>query len=356
MNEGAHHAEVFDIGDAVRPIRGETDCGDAALVVAAGCGIVFALVGGLGHGAAAADAAARCVESIGENAQRDLPAIFAAAHDRLRGGRGAVAAIGRVFPATREAELAAIGNVGISWARGERTHGLSAAVSVPGVLGSAFHRVRPQRVDLEPGDLVVLHTDGIRGRIDALPLRLLPARDAAAEVVAAHGAEDDDAGCIVVRALTAGERAPRSTPAAGRAASSGVVQMRLSLLCEGDAQIAAFEARRFGARIGLGGRAQWEVGIAAAELATNAFKHGVEGVLTLRHAQEPEEAMIIEVADRGEGIPDDARGPGAGVMLRRPGEGLGVGLGSVHRLMDEVEVYSVPGQGTRVVARKRIVI
>jgi serine/threonine-protein kinase RsbT len=112
--------------------------------------------------------------------------------------------------------------------------------------------------------------------------------------------------------------------------------------------------------VGLAPRAQWEASIVASELATNVLKYGGHGTLTLRHVQTPREALVLEVADEGDGIADIGSalidGYSGGTQLlpdrRRNGQGLGVGLGTVHRLSDEVTIDSAPGRGTRVVVWK----
>ncbi len=53
-------------------------------------------------------------------------------------------------------------------------------------------------------------------------------------------------------------------------------------------------------------RSQWEAGIAAAELASNALKYGNEGVLTLRVMRGEVSELVIEMSDRGLGLPRDA--------------------------------------------------
>jgi anti-sigma regulatory factor (Ser/Thr protein kinase) len=62
--------------------------------------------------------------------------------------------------------------------------------------------------------------------------------------------------------------------------------------------------------------------------------------------------LVIEVSDRGLGLPRDAaRNPQQQPLSSR--NGLGVGLESVRRLMDDLEIQSFPKRGTRLVARKR---
>jgi serine/threonine-protein kinase RsbT len=70
--------------------------------------------------------------------------------------------------------------------------------------------------------------------------------------------------------------------------------------------------------------------------------------------------VVIEVVDQGHGIGDvgaaitDGWSEGGRLTPERvaAARGLGVGLGSVHRMMDQVEIETDPGRGTRIVARK----
>ncbi len=58
----------------------------------------------------------------------------------------------------------------------------------------------------EEGDVLLLYSDGVRSRFDALALRLLEARAAAEDVVATAGRDNDDASCLVVRAVAPSAR------------------------------------------------------------------------------------------------------------------------------------------------------
>ncbi len=86
------------------------------------------------------------------------------------------------------------------------------------------------------------------------------------------------------------------------------------------------------------------------ELGTNLMKHAGGGTLVLQVL--PGKALEVLSLDVGPGIQDPDRcfsdgystGPGMGT-------GLGTGLGAVRRLSSARDIYSVPGQGTAVMAR-----
>lgn len=317
---------------------GEHVAGDVCFVSHRPSGPVLALIDGLGHGEGAAVAAQRCADSFKKHADLGLNEMLAMAHRDLRGTRGAVATVARIRSTERSLEVAGVGNASAVLFQ-EHGSTRQTPIITPGVLGSAFRSTTVQRLPFEIGSMLVLHSDGLRSRFDALSLRLVTAQAAAEELVGGFGKASDDAGCIVARGVSADQQLFSKPPS-----SDSSNERRLALRRTGDAQVAANEARKFAAELGFSTRVQWEIGIAAAELASNAVKYGQEGVLMLRLAREPQPALLLEVSDRGAGMGNHAPAP--------PKSGLGVGLESVRRLMDEVEVRSIDGLGTRVTAKR----
>jgi anti-sigma regulatory factor (Ser/Thr protein kinase) len=329
---------VVDIGASVVPIHGEKVSGDVVRTRALDeHRILIVVVDGLGHGPAAFDAASKCADVLERTIDAGLAAAFAEAHRELRSGRGAVAGVVIVDAERAVAEVAVLGNIAVRTmgVRGDAQRS-STAISTPGVLGSAFRRVHVERFDLEAGDVIVVHSDGVRSRFEPLRVRAADAQSAAEEIVANEGRAHDDASCVVVRLLPSSSALPsrRPLPPTG-------VGIDLPIRRQDDVQVVATSAREFAAGLGLGGRGSWEIGIAAAELAQNVLKYGVEGLLTLRTDGE---SLVVEAVDRG---------PGFGAAGSRPG--LGEGLAAVTRLMDSSEVLSTP-LGARVIAKKRLAV
>lgn len=109
--------------------------------------------------------------------------------------------------------------------------------------------------------------------------------------------------------------------------------------------------------MGFSARASREVGIAAAELATNIVHHADKGELEI---EVTEDRACLTATDDGPGIDN----PGAalrdrfsrGRMQADPDEpllSLGCGLGAVERLMTTLKFEHRPGGGTVVRATKR---
>jgi anti-sigma regulatory factor (Ser/Thr protein kinase) len=334
----------------VRPLASETVAGDACLVDTWSRGVVVAAVDGLGHGPAAATAAAAFLDCLRGALAAPLGQTLEAAHRALLKTRGAVATVARFDELAGTVEVAGIGNVTALLASGvaEAKH----LVVPAGVLGGAFRTVVSQVVDFAEGDLLVLHTDGVRSRIALDGLRALAPDAIARTIVTKYGRPSDDAGCVV--AVGGAATLPRAVPELSRDLDALTIAVRTP----GDAECCAVEARRFAARHGFAVKAQWQVGIAVSELATNVLKFAPEGALTVRFAMDPRERIVLEMSDRGRGMADaraaadDGFSEGARLTAdqpRRPGQGLGVGLGTVHRMMDDVVVETSPA-GTRVVA------
>ena len=123
----------------------------------------------------------------------------------------------------------------------------------------------------------------------------------------------------------------------------------------------AAEGKRFAGVLGFDAKAQGEVAICIAELVSNVAKFAGTGTLKLSAILEPRAGMQIVVEDAGPGISDPTSvfedGFSEGRKLdpgtpRRSGQGLGVGLGAVARMMSHVEMVNVPQRGLRVVALK----
>jgi len=95
---------------------------------------------------------------------------------------------------------------------------------------------------------------------------------------------------------------------------------------------------------------QTKVITAASELARNTLTHGGGGHARLCEVSNGRRTGVrVEFVDRGPGIADLAEALMDGFTT---GTGLGLGLSGARRLVDEFEIDSVPGEGTRVTVVK----
>lgn len=123
---------------------------------------------------------------------------------------------------------------------------------------------------------------------------------------------------------------------------------RLYVGAEPDVAEAMRQTRRMAEALGFAAVQVSYIATVATELASNLFIHGGGGTF---EAVELELGAGIElrVADHGPGIAD------LGLAMRDGYStvgGLGCGLPGAKRLMDEFEIETAPGRGTRITARK----
>ena len=114
---------------------------------------------------------------------------------------------------------------------------------------------------------------------------------------------------------------------------------------------ARLTARALAEAIGFERFATYDVATSVSELANNLFFHAAcGGLITLVSITRNSEIGIEVIAeDYGPGIPDVNLALRDGFSTNR---GLGGGLPGVERLMNDFEIASTVGVGTRVVARK----
>ena len=117
-----------------------------------------------------------------------------------------------------------------------------------------------------------------------------------------------------------------------------------------DCLAAQESVRRVVLTLGFSGNVSEEINLVVTELAANLIKHAGRGTLSARPVEHGGRCGIeIEAADQGPGIGDVERSFTDGFSTAGS---LGYGLGTVNRLMDEVDVNSAAGCGTRIFCRR----
>jgi anti-sigma regulatory factor (Ser/Thr protein kinase) len=181
----------------IRPITGETECGDVFGAVETDVAVTGVLCDGLGHGPLAASAAREAVAAVLEDPLAEPAALLERAHRRMAHTRGG--AVGVVQAAGQVARFAGLGNVAaVILADGTR----KSMVSVPGIAGHQARTIRQFEYNVPPGAAIILHSDGISGRWEPAALPGLNARDplvVAAALLAQAGSRRDDAGVLVLK-------------------------------------------------------------------------------------------------------------------------------------------------------------
>ena len=119
---------------------------------------------------------------------------------------------------------------------------------------------------------------------------------------------------------------------------------------EGDVVTARKVAREVASRIGFGLTDVTRIVTAVSELARNVITYAGSGAMLWQElGTEKDVGIELAFQDNGPGIADIREAMQEGFST---GAGLGMGLPGSKRLMDEMEVHSVVGAGTRVIIRK----
>lgn len=131
-------------------------------------------------------------------------------------------------------------------------------------------------------------------------------------------------------------------------------ELRVTIRGEMDVTRAVLDAGRFAKECGFAEAASMMISTAVSELARNILRHGGgRGELRLARVEDGHRSGVrVNARDSGPGIADVDRAledhfSSAGT--------LGLGLPGVKRMMDEFEIESEPGEGTRVSVCKWLV-
>jgi negative regulator of sigma-B (phosphoserine phosphatase) len=194
---------VLERGVAGQAHEGEGRSGDLAVFAPTARGGLVAVIDGLGHGDAAADAAEQASAIIHAHSDEPPQRLLDRCHEELRRTRGAVMTLAWFDLEKRTMEWTGVGNVEARFVRaaagGNARH--DSPVVLGGVVGYNLPQVRMGTVELEPGDAVALATDGVAADYSASLEPGIQAQQLAERVLERHGKGTDDALAVVVRYL-----------------------------------------------------------------------------------------------------------------------------------------------------------
>jgi phosphoserine phosphatase RsbX len=197
--------EAVEWGVATRCRRGEATSGDLGVVTLLPDGALVAGIDGLGHGREAARAARQAAEVVRQSQTQDLVLLVERCHAAMRGTRGAAISLAFVSASESAMTWLGVGNVEGRVLSGDRS------VSRPkgslalgrGVPGHELPAVRPARLEVRPGDVLVLATDGIQSTFaDSLDISG-STQTISERILANHWKRPDDALVVAVRYLGA---------------------------------------------------------------------------------------------------------------------------------------------------------
>jgi serine/threonine-protein kinase RsbT len=119
---------------------------------------------------------------------------------------------------------------------------------------------------------------------------------------------------------------------------------------ENDIVMARKVVREAATALGFGLTDVTRIVTAASELTRNIYHYAKHGVMRWCYLDEAARVGLeLAFVDSGPGIPDIAKAMESGYST---GKGMGLGLPGSKRLMDEMTIESVVGEGTTVIVRK----
>jgi negative regulator of sigma-B (phosphoserine phosphatase) len=194
---------VLERGVAGLAHEGEGRSGDLAVFAPSARGGVLAVIDGLGHGDAAADASEAAAAVIEAHADEDPQRLLDRCHTELRHMRGAVMTLAWFDLGERTMSWTGVGNVEarLMRAAGGPHARHDSPVVLGGVVGFNLPQVRLGTVALEPGDAVVMATDGVAADYSISLEPGITAQELADRVLERHGKGTDDALAAAVRYL-----------------------------------------------------------------------------------------------------------------------------------------------------------
>ena len=128
--------------------------------------------------------------------------------------------------------------------------------------------------------------------------------------------------------------------------SESAAELSLSLKFDQDVAASRQLVRRLAQRLGFSLVDQTKLVTAASELARNTVKYGGGGEMHLEEIRDAARVGLrVTFSDEGPGIPDIAQAMADGWTS---GTGLGLGLSGAKRLVNDFDIESRVGHGTRV--------
>jgi len=190
-----------DCGMAIRPLnRYLSECGDTAKIYQTGDTCHLVLVDVLGHGSQAREVAELAESYLDAHYSDALIPLLQGLHVHLLGTRGAVAACCRFDRRLGTLKCAGIGNITVKVIR-DKSESL---ISRGGVIG--YQTISPHVIQttLQPGNMLLMHSDGIKSTVSYATqpdLLRLDAAEMADAILKTYGTKTDDACCIVMKYL-----------------------------------------------------------------------------------------------------------------------------------------------------------
>jgi phosphoserine phosphatase RsbX len=190
---------TVDFHLAVRPFENAAHCGDAGLIKEFEDKVFFGIIDGAGHGKNAEIVAVACRDYLIKNYNQKLSTLILNLHELAqKKTRPAVTALCRLDLASGELTYTGVGNIVT------RIFGPNYMKFVPadGLLGYRYRTPKEHKTQLFDGDLLLMHSDGIKEhfRLEQYPgLIVDDTKTITKEIISRFSKAEDDASCLALR-------------------------------------------------------------------------------------------------------------------------------------------------------------
>ena len=193
------HCDVAIMG---RPYPGEAISGDDAVFFEFETTFMAAVADGMGHGPEARHASNRAIEELSQRHERDLEEIVTALNQQLAGTHGCAMSIIRWHKNSGAVECVSLGDVQTHLYHLKDAHFFTPNPLVLGAGQYQRHRLRVERLTVQPGSVLLMFTDGLKTRTTLkgqLDLLRQPPLTIAEHLLQEDSRPDDDALVLVAR-------------------------------------------------------------------------------------------------------------------------------------------------------------
>lgn len=188
----------LEISTKMQAKGGGDFCGDQIGVWDVGDLTILCLVDGLGSGEPAEIAARAALDFVGRNLDLSLKEIVSSCNRAIRHTRGVAIALSAIDRATGHMNYAAVGNIHGMLLGDERR----LLVANSGVVGDTYKSLLLENIQISPGKLIMLYSDGIKQLVDMKrygDLKRVDLTDLATRIMGEWRIEMDDAAIILCR-------------------------------------------------------------------------------------------------------------------------------------------------------------
>jgi negative regulator of sigma-B (phosphoserine phosphatase) len=190
---------IMEYGIAGWTRSGMTESGDRHAVLQHDAGLLIVVVDGLGHGPEAATAAKTAIAAIADDPSLPVVRLMERCHKALRPTRGAVMSIASIDSHSETMTWIAVGNVEgmLVHSNGVRADSREYIPMRGGIVGHRLPPLREATIPIQPGDLLILATDGIRAGYERDVNPHARPQEAADHLLLRYGVSTDDALVLV---------------------------------------------------------------------------------------------------------------------------------------------------------------